>query len=140
MQSSLEKLRKFFGLEREKGYDNTAIIGGLAQMLDHWEGEARAENIREDVIEAVRERLRSYGGLSPESRADALKGLWKRIGEMYPEAARRPDDGPGHGQGSAQQTATARPQSQPEPDTPPSEQRRPSHSSKPADLAQTAQG
>ena len=38
MQPSLEKLRKFFGLEREKGYDNTAIIGGLAKMLDYWEG------------------------------------------------------------------------------------------------------
>jgi ATP-dependent DNA helicase RecG len=122
MQSSLEKLRKFFGLEREKGYDNTAIIGGLEQMLDHWEGEARAENIREDVIEAVRERLRSYGGLSPESRADALKGLWKRIGETYPEAARRPDDGRGRDLGSVQQSAVAPPQSQPSPDASRSEQ------------------
>jgi len=46
MQPSLEKLRKFFGLEREKGYENTAIIGGLARMLDYWEGEARAEDIK----------------------------------------------------------------------------------------------
>ena len=93
MQPSLEKLRKFFGLEREKGYDNTAIIGGLAKMLDYWEGEARADNLKEDVIQAVVQRLRSYEGLSPESRADALKGLWKRIGEAYPDAAQRPDGG-----------------------------------------------
>ena len=74
MQPSLEKLRKFFGLEREKGYENTAIIGGLAKMLDYWEGEARAENIKEELIQAVLQRLRSYDGLSPVSRADASKG------------------------------------------------------------------
>jgi ATP-dependent DNA helicase RecG len=125
MQSSLEKLRKFFGLEREKGYDNTAIIGGLAQMLDHWEGEARAESIREDVIEAVRERLRSYGGLSPESRADALKGLWKRIGEAYPEAARRPDGGRGQDRVPAQEPDGAPQLSQAEPVAAHPEQTRP---------------
>src|ERR1041384_4145500 len=86
MQPSLEKLRKFFRLEHENGYGNSAIIGGLAKMLDYWEGEARADHVQEDVIQAVVQRLRSYEGLSPQSRADALKGLWKRIGETYPEA------------------------------------------------------
>ena len=89
MQPSLEKLRKFFGLERERQYDNSAIIGGLAKMLDYWEAEARADGESEDVIQAVGQRLRSYGGLSPESRADVLKGLWKRIGETYPDAAQK---------------------------------------------------
>ncbi len=91
MQPSLEKLRKFFGLEREKKYDNSAIIGGLAKMLDYWEGEARADGVQEDVIQAVAQRLRSYEGLSPKSRADVLRGLWKRISETYPEAAQRSD-------------------------------------------------
>jgi len=90
MQPSLEKLRKFFRLEHENGYSNSAIIGGLAKMLDYWEGEARADEIREEVIQAVVQRLRSYDGLSPQSRADALKGLWKRIGETYPEAQQKP--------------------------------------------------
>lgn len=53
MQSSLEKLRKFFRLEHENGYSNTAIIGGLAKMLDFWEAEARADGINEEVIQAV---------------------------------------------------------------------------------------
>jgi ATP-dependent DNA helicase RecG len=90
MQPSLEKLRKFFRLEHENGYSNSAIIGGLAKMLDYWEGEARADGIQEEIIQAVVQRLRSYDGLSPQSRADALRGLWKRIGETYPEAAQRP--------------------------------------------------
>ncbi len=94
MQPSLEKLRKFFRLERESGYQNSAIIGGLAKMLDFWEGEARADSLNEEVIQAVVQRLRSYDGLSPQSRADALKGLWKRIGETYPEAAQRSDTRP----------------------------------------------
>lgn len=89
MQPSLEKLRKFFRLEHENGYTNSAIIGGLAKMLDFWEGEARADRIQEEVIQAVVQRLRSYEGLSPVSRADALKGLWKRIGETYPEATQK---------------------------------------------------
>jgi ATP-dependent DNA helicase RecG len=90
MQPSLEKLRKFFRLEHENGYSNSAIIGGLAKMLDYWEGEARADSIQEEVIQAVVQRLRSYEGLSPQSRADALRGLWKRIGDTYPEAQQKP--------------------------------------------------
>ncbi len=89
MQPSLEKLRKFFRLEHENGYANNAIIGGLAKMLDFWEGEARVDGIQEEVIQAVVQRLRSYDGLSPTSRADALKGLWKRIGETYPETQQK---------------------------------------------------
>ncbi|MFN8387704.1 MAG: ATP-dependent DNA helicase RecG [Anaerolineales bacterium] len=89
-RTSLEKLRKFFRLEHENGYANTAIIGGLAEMLNFWEGEARADSITEEVIQAVVQRLRSYDGLSPQSRADALKGLWKRIGDAYPEAQQKP--------------------------------------------------
>src|ERR1041384_7525013 len=89
MQPSLEKLRKFFRLEHENGYGNSAIIGGLAKMLDYWEGEARADHVQEDVIQAVVQRLRSYEGLTPQSRSDALRGLWKRIGETYPEAQQK---------------------------------------------------
>ena len=94
MQPSLEKLRKFFRLEHENGYSNSAIIGGLAKMLDFWEGEARADGIQEEVIQAVVQRLRSYDGLSPQSRADALKGLWKRIGDTYPETQQKPQHKP----------------------------------------------
>jgi len=90
MQPSLEKLRKFFRLEHENKYINTAIIGGLAKMLDFWEGEARADGVAEEVIQAVVSRLRSYEKLSPDGRAESLKGLWKRIGETYPEAGQKP--------------------------------------------------
>jgi ATP-dependent DNA helicase RecG len=89
MQPSLEKLRKFFRLEHENKYQNTAIIGGLAKMLDFWEGEARVDGVAEEVIQAVVARLRSYEKLSPDGRAESLKGLWKRIGDTYPEAGQK---------------------------------------------------
>lgn len=94
MQPSLEKLRKFFRLEHENKYENTAIIGGLAKMLDYWEGEARADGVAEEVIQAVVSRLRAYEKLTPTGRADSLKGLWKRIGETYPEAGQKPKGQP----------------------------------------------
>ena len=62
-------------------------------MLDFWEGEARADGVTEEVIQAVAARLRSYEKLSPEGRAESLKGLWKRIGETYPEAGQKPKSG-----------------------------------------------
>jgi ATP-dependent DNA helicase RecG len=114
MQPSLEKLRKFFGLEREKGYDNKAIIGGLARMLDYWEGEARTENIKEEIIQAVVQRLRAYDGLSAGGRAEALRGLWKRIADTYPEAGQKSATSPSSTtQPATQETA---PPSQPSPE------------------------
>jgi len=89
MLPSLEKLRKFFRLEHENGYNNTAIIGGLARMLDYWEGEARVDGLSEEIIQAVSGCLRSYEGLTPQGRAESLKGLWKRIAEAYPEVAQK---------------------------------------------------
>jgi ATP-dependent DNA helicase RecG len=86
MQSSLEKLRKFFRLEAENKYANTAVIGGLAKILDFWEAEARNENVPEDLIQLVATRLHDYHRLTPASRADTLKGVWKRIQGQIPNA------------------------------------------------------
>lgn len=85
MQSSLEKLRKFFRLEAENKYANTAVIGGLAKILDFWEAEARNEGLSEELILLVATRLRDYQRLTPVSRADTLKGVWKRIQGQIPD-------------------------------------------------------
>ncbi len=118
MQPSLEKLRKFFRLEHQNGYTDTAIIGGLAKMLDFWEGEARADGIAEEIVQAVVQRLQSYGKLTPESRAESLKGLWKRIGEHYPEATKK--------QGAHAPPSKSGPVSSPKAVSPPVSGRRPS--------------
>jgi len=116
MQPSLEKLRKFFNLEHKNGYNDTAIIGGLAKMLDYWEGEARADKLSEDIIQAVVQRLQSYGKLTPDSRAESLKGLWKRIGDQYPEATQKKGKGVQHSQPRPATDKKESSVSQPEPD------------------------
>jgi ATP-dependent DNA helicase RecG len=111
MLPSLEKLRKFFRLEHGNGYNNTAIIGGLVKILDFWEAEARAEGVEEAVVQAVTQRLRGYEALNPQGRADSLKGLWKRLGETYPEATQKP-------QGQPRPQQRPRPPQEPRPQSP----------------------
>jgi ATP-dependent DNA helicase RecG len=79
MQASIQKLQKFFKLEAELGYNNRAIIGGFEKMALSWEAEARADDLPEDLIQAILERLRNYTTLSPASRQETLHGLWRRI-------------------------------------------------------------
>lgn len=79
MKKSIAKLRKFFRLEAKRGYDNKAVMGGLANILSSWEGEARQEGLPERLIQAVGSRLRDYHQLSQESRKTALNGIWQRV-------------------------------------------------------------
>jgi ATP-dependent DNA helicase RecG len=119
MLPSLEKLRKFFRLEHENGYNNTAIIGGLVKILDFWESEARAESVDEAVVQAVTQRLKGYEGLTPTGRADSLKGLWKRLGETYPEAQQKPKDQPRPQPRPQQPRPQQQQQPRPQPASPP---------------------
>jgi ATP-dependent DNA helicase RecG len=84
MKTSIQKLRKFFRLEAERGYDNKAVMGGLANILSSWELEAREDQLHEQIIQAVISRLRDYHRLSEESREEALKGIWKRVNKESP--------------------------------------------------------
>ena len=79
MKPSIKKLRKFFRLEAERGYDNKAVMGGLVNILSSWEMDAREDNLSEQTIQAVISRLRDYHRLSEESREVALKGIWQRV-------------------------------------------------------------
>ena len=79
MKPSIEKLRKFFRLEADRGYDNKAVMGGLANILSSWELDAREDQLPEQTIQAVISRLRDYHHLSEESREEALKGIWQRV-------------------------------------------------------------
>ena len=79
MNPSIKKLRKFFRLEAERGYDNKAVMGGLANILSSWEMDAREDQLPEQIIQAVISRLRDYHHLSEDSREVALKGIWQRV-------------------------------------------------------------
>ncbi|MDZ7843731.1 MAG: ATP-dependent DNA helicase RecG [Anaerolineales bacterium] len=79
MKKSIEKLRKFFRLEADRGYDNKAVMGGLGNILSSWDLEAREDQLSEQIIQAVISRLRDYHQLTPDSREVVLKGIWKRV-------------------------------------------------------------
>jgi len=121
MQSSLEKLRKFFRLEHENGYANTAVIGGLANILNFWESEARNDKLPEELIQATSVTLRGYADQTPEERAEALKSLWKQILEKVPEAAAAKKQTPVRA--PRPQTIETRRENVPVPETPPVEER-----------------
>ena len=93
MKPSLIKIQKFFSLEADRGYDNHAVLGGLERILDRWEAEARLEDVPEELIQVVVERLRDYPRLTTASRAEVLEGLMRRIerisGEPSPKPVRR---------------------------------------------------
>jgi len=90
MKKSIQKLRKFFRLEANRGYDNKAVMGGLSNILSNWELEAREDQLPEPIIQAVVSRLRDYHRLSQDSREVALKGIWKRIKESTGEESPPP--------------------------------------------------
>ena len=73
MQHSIEKLYKIFKLEAELNYTNKAVVGGLEKLTERWQGEARADSLPEDKIQAVAEILNQYTHLSIPERAQALK-------------------------------------------------------------------
>lgn len=96
MKPSLEKLRKFFQLESERGFDNHAVLGGMERMLVHWEPEANKDGLPQDFILAVTSRMRDYAKLSQSSRAEIIQGLLKRMqkleeaSELEPRASSPP--------------------------------------------------
>ncbi len=84
MKSSINKLKKYFELEEERGYDNKAIMGGIDRILENWEAEALAENISDEIIQMINQRLRDYHHLSETSRAETLDGIWNRLQKEIP--------------------------------------------------------
>jgi ATP-dependent DNA helicase RecG len=48
MESAFEKLRKILALERDQGYRNKAVIGGLDKFADHWYAEISAPHLHSE--------------------------------------------------------------------------------------------
>ncbi len=74
--ASFEKLTKILKLEAEFGYRDRAMIGGLAQYAPKWQDEARRESDDAQRIEAISERLRSYGSIDDiEARRQSVEDM-----------------------------------------------------------------
>lgn len=79
MLPALEKLQKFFKLEKDRGFDNRAIVGGLDKILPAWEPVARQEGVLPEWVDAVVETLSRYGQMDEAARSTALTELLERI-------------------------------------------------------------
>ncbi len=75
MPSIVESLSKFLNLEKERGFKNTAIIGGLHKVVPYWENEARALSISAEAIQSVTDLLEEYSTAEGGRRQDIIQEL-----------------------------------------------------------------
>jgi len=75
MPVSIDKILKFFQLEKEKNYQDRAVIGGLSKILGNWLFEAKKDHLPETLIASVKTGLENYSSISPESRRVLLEEL-----------------------------------------------------------------
>lgn len=75
MPSIVESLSKFLNLEKERGFKNTAIIGGLHKVIPYWENEARNLAIPADTIQSITDLLEEYSSAESGRRQDIIQEL-----------------------------------------------------------------
>jgi ATP-dependent DNA helicase RecG len=85
MNPALKKLTKYIHLEVDRGYDNRAVVGGLQNMLQPWEAEARATGLANETIEVVLSKLKDYPQLTTETRREVLDDLKRQLKAEFPE-------------------------------------------------------
>ncbi len=95
MDRSLKRLERVLELEREQGYQNKAVVGGIRQFAVFWVTQANEEAADEAdraLAEQVSEVLMEYGRLSGvEARARAIDSL---LVSIQRRRARRPEVAP----------------------------------------------
>jgi ATP-dependent DNA helicase RecG len=78
-----EALRKIFELERSKGYDNTAVFGGLDKFLGNWLGQAVASITDPETMQRFRRLMRQdYGGMTIAQRQEWMDRVLGLIDEI----------------------------------------------------------
>jgi ATP-dependent DNA helicase RecG len=78
MASSIQTLVKILRLERQKGYQNNAVIGGFARFSYHWAREAHSQAVTDQhhaLVDRIEEELRRYDTLPADDRPDALESI-----------------------------------------------------------------
>ena len=92
MDRALQRLERVLELEKQQGYQNKAVVGGIRQFAVFWVTQANEEATDEAdraLAEQVSEVLMEYGRLSGvEARARAIDSL---LASMVRRRARRPE-------------------------------------------------
>lgn len=83
MQRALKRLERVLELERQQGYQNKAVVGGIRQFAVYWISQAHEEAVNEAdhaLAEQVSQVLMDYNRLSgTEARAKAIDSLLAHI-------------------------------------------------------------
>ncbi len=104
METALQKLAKVLELERQAGYRNRAVIGGIQRYIPVWIEEARDQadtEIDKVLVEQIGELLMDYGDLAgPNPRAKLIESIQERLKKVQAapvavvEAETPPPDAP----------------------------------------------
>ncbi len=106
MRDLYDKLVKILRLEESRGFDNSAVIGGLEGFLAFWLSEARAKAATAGDrrrVEEVADRLLEYGTLPTAQRQSHVRFVFERLGlaeptlpaaPAVPEAPKPPESPP----------------------------------------------
>ncbi len=123
MPSALETLMKILKLEREQGYKNTAVIGGLGAFTDRWQSDAHAQAKRPEhhaLVDELAGLMRRYEQITNhDERHEAVKYMIGRITGRIPSAGTPAPPGPAAAPAPAREQPPARPAPRP-----PAQQRR----------------
>lgn len=97
MSQAFERLERVLLLEKEQGYQNKAVVGGIRQFAGYWGEQARQEMGAEAdegdkaLVEQIAEVLADYGRLSgPEARAATIDNLLSKLAARQARSTRQP--------------------------------------------------
>ena len=80
MNKATDKLSRIFKLEAQQGFENRAVMGGLAKLIPTWQSDAREMAIDEQLIQKVSPHFANYEHLTPFERQQSLIELSDLLG------------------------------------------------------------
>ena len=80
MNKATDKLSRIFKLEAQQGFENRAVMGGLAKLIPAWQSDARELAMDEHVIQKVSTHFANYQPLTPYERQQSLIELSELLG------------------------------------------------------------
>jgi ATP-dependent DNA helicase RecG len=93
MSSAYDKLGRILNLEKEQGFRDRAVIGGLKRFLGYWEKEARREachSMPPIAVDEVVRAMNAYGEINPQSRRSIVEELLRSLANAPHQTSEQP--------------------------------------------------
>ena len=79
MSSPVDLLLKFLRLEKDRGFDNRAVLGGLDKFIPTWKITPESDTLSKEVIQEVCSILQRYPELDIEGRTESIEKIVQMI-------------------------------------------------------------